>query len=302
MFNVFLPFFFFLKLSPLSTFACLSDKTRYPTLFRTVPSDRFQSTALVQLMVYFNWRWVGIIYSESTYAEESTRSFVKEASDQGICVEYWVMYSITYQTHFDVIVDALKKSSSKVVLMFMSLSYAKSFLSNMESYNITGKQWVGSESWITQKDLVSIDRKHILHGAMGFALPDTSIPGLGEFLLNLKPSSEPQSAIIKAFWEKFFDCSFSPSNITSMCTGAEDLQTVFSDYTEVSYFREENNIYKAVYSVAVALHAILQCQNDLNHTTKPCLANIQVQPELVSFYTFIKPSLLDYFYLFCFCL
>ncbi|XP_037533761.1 extracellular calcium-sensing receptor-like [Nematolebias whitei] len=269
------------QLSPLSTCACLSDKTRYPTFFRTVPSEHSQSTALVQLMVYFNWRWVGIIYSESTYAEESTRSFVKEANNKGICVEYWLMYSITSQANFDVIANALKKSSSKVVLMFMSSSYAKAFLSNIESYNITGKQWVGSESWITHKTLVSIDRKHILHGAIGFALPDTSIPGLGEFLLNLKPSSEPQSAIIKGFWEKLFDCNFSPSNTSSMCTGAEDLQTVFSDYTEVSCFREENNIYKAVYSVAVVLHSILQCQNDLNHTTKPCLTNIQFQPELV---------------------
>lgn len=288
MFNVFLLFYFIEKLSPLSTCACLNDKTRCPTFFRTVPSDHFQSTALVQLMVYFNWRWVGIIYSESTYAEEGTKYFVKEANRKGICVEYLLMYSITSQKTVDIIVDALKKSSSKVVLMFMSLSYANVFMSNMDSYNITGKQWVGSESWITQKDLVSINRKHILHGAMGFALPDTSIPGLGEYLLNLKPSNEPQSAMIKACWEKFFDCSFSPSNTSNMCTGAEDLQKVFSDYTEMSYFREENNMYKAVYYVAFALHAVLQCQNDLNHTTKPCVNKIEVQPELVSFDTFIK--------------
>uniref|UniRef100_A0A3Q3BIA6 G-protein coupled receptors family 3 profile domain-containing protein n=1 Tax=Kryptolebias marmoratus TaxID=37003 RepID=A0A3Q3BIA6_KRYMA len=154
------------QLSHLSTCACLSEKTRYPTFFRTVPSDHFQSTALVQLMEYFDWRWVGIIYSQSTYAEEGTTSFVKEAEKKGICVEYWLVYSRTSQKKLDTIVEALRKSSSKVVLMFMSLSYVKSFLSTMEAYNITGKQWVGSESWITQKDLVSVDRKHILYGAM----------------------------------------------------------------------------------------------------------------------------------------
>ncbi|XP_037836526.1 extracellular calcium-sensing receptor-like [Kryptolebias marmoratus] len=275
-------FFFFLKLSHLSTCACLSEKTRYPTFFRTVPSDHFQSTALVQLMEYFDWRWVGIIYSQSTYAEEGTTSFVKEAEKKGICVEYWLVYSRTSQKKLDTIVEALRKSSSKVVLMFMSLSYVKSFLSTMEAYNITGKQWVGSESWITQKDLVSVDRKHILYGAMGFALPDASIPGLGEFLLSLKPSDEPQSAIIKAFWEIFFDCSFSPSNTSTMCTGTEDLKTVFSDYTDVTYFREENNVYKAVYAVAYTLHAILQCQNDLNPTTKKaCVTKSEVQPKFV---------------------
>uniref|UniRef100_A0AAX7SZT2 GPCR family 3 nine cysteines domain-containing protein n=1 Tax=Astatotilapia calliptera TaxID=8154 RepID=A0AAX7SZT2_ASTCA len=44
-----------------------------------------------------------------------------------------------------------------------------------------------------------------------------------------------------------------------MCTGAEDLRTVSNDYTDVAYFREENNVYKAVYSVAYALHTLLQC-------------------------------------------
>ncbi|XP_030259074.1 extracellular calcium-sensing receptor-like [Sparus aurata] len=155
-------------------------------------------------------------------------------------------------------------------------------MSKMENYNITGKQWVGSESWITQADLASVERKDILQGAMGFALPQASIPGLGEFLLSLKPSDEPQSDIIKAIWEKFFDCSFSPSNTSAMCTGTEDLRTVSSDYTDVTHFRPENNVYKAVYLVAYALHALLQCENGSNPTTgKPCVNKSEVQPKLV---------------------
>ncbi|KAI9538752.1 hypothetical protein NQZ68_012405 [Dissostichus eleginoides] len=68
---------------------------------------------------------------------------------------------------------------------------------------------------------------------MGFALPQSSIPGLAEFLLNFKPADEPESAIVKAMWEMFFDCTFSSSNISTMCTGTEDLRTVSNDYTDV---------------------------------------------------------------------
>uniref|UniRef100_A0A3Q2PU45 Extracellular calcium-sensing receptor-like n=1 Tax=Fundulus heteroclitus TaxID=8078 RepID=A0A3Q2PU45_FUNHE len=247
------------QISHLSTCACLSDKIRYPTFFRTVPSDRFQITALVQLMKYFDWRWVGIIYSVGTYAEAGTSEFIKEAQREGICVEYWIRYRKTSMSKFRTTVKTLQKSSSKVVLMFMSLSYAKSFLSKMEVFNITGKQWVGSESWITQTSLYSADRKHILHGAVGYALPQVSIPGLGNFLLSLKPD-ESQSTLIKAIWEDFFDCSFTPANTSTLCTGAEDLQTISSDYTDVKIFREENSVYTAVYSVAFALHMLLQCE------------------------------------------
>uniref|UniRef100_A0A4W6D6G9 G-protein coupled receptors family 3 profile domain-containing protein n=1 Tax=Lates calcarifer TaxID=8187 RepID=A0A4W6D6G9_LATCA len=271
------------QVSYLSTCACLSNKKRYPTFFRTVPSDRFQVIGLVQLMKHFDWRWVGIIYSPGLYSEEGTSEFVKEAEKEGVCVEYRLPYSKIYENYFNTIVQTLRESSSKVVLLFLSLSYTKSFLSEIENYNITGKQWVGSESWITQADLASVERKNILQGAIGFALPQASIPGLGEFLLSLKPSDEPQSAIIKAIWETFFDCSFSPSNTSTMCTGTEDLRTVSSDYTDVAYFRAENNVYKAVYLVAYALHALLQCQNGSNPTTgKPCVTKDDVQPKLVS--------------------
>ncbi|XP_023155575.2 extracellular calcium-sensing receptor-like isoform X1 [Amphiprion ocellaris] len=270
------------QVSHLSTCACLSDKRQYPTFFRTVPSDRFQITGLVQLMKYFDWRWVGIIYSPGLYSEEGTADFVKYAKKEGICVEYRLPYSLTSTKKFHVITAMLRESSSKVILMFMSFYYAKSFLAKIEAYNITGKQWVGSESWITQADLASVGTKHILHGAMGFALPQASIPGLGDFLLSLKPSDEPQSDIIKAFWEKFFDCSFSPSNTSTLCTGTEDLRTVSSDYTDVAFFREENNVYKAVYLVAYALHALLKCENGSNPTTgKPCVTKNEVQPKLV---------------------
>uniref|UniRef100_A0A672GWI4 G-protein coupled receptors family 3 profile domain-containing protein n=1 Tax=Salarias fasciatus TaxID=181472 RepID=A0A672GWI4_SALFA len=253
--------------SHLSTCACLSDRRHFPTFFRTVPSDRFQISGLVQLLKYFDWRWVGVIYSIGTYSEEGTAEFVQGAKKEGICVEYILPFSRKSDKTVIAIVEALRTSTSKVVLLYASLFYTKLLLPKLEAYNITGKQWVGTEAWITQGDLASAERKSILQGAMGLALPKTSIPGLGEYLLSLKPSDEPHSAIIKAFWEKFFDCSFSPSNTSVLCTGAEDLTTVSSDYTDVAYFREENNVYKSVYSVAYALHSLLQCQNGSNPTT-----------------------------------
>ncbi|XP_043976309.1 extracellular calcium-sensing receptor-like [Gambusia affinis] len=265
------------QISHLSTCACLSDKLRYPTFFRTVPSDKFQITALVQLMKHFDWRWVGIINSVGTYAEEGASEFVKEAQKEGICVEYTMVYLEASGSRLRTIIETLKESSSKVVLMFMPLSHAKAFLSHMEECNITGKQWVGSESWISAKYLASAERKHILHGAIGYAIPEASIPGLGEFLLSLKPSDEPHSALIKMIWEEFFDCSFTPSNTSTLCTGAEDLRTILSDYTDVAKFREENNVYTAVYSVAFALHLLLQCKNGLNPTMgNPCLTKDEV--------------------------
>ncbi|KAM3875149.1 extracellular calcium-sensing receptor-like [Diretmus argenteus] len=270
------------QISHLSTCACLSDKKLYPTFFRTVPSDRFQIIALLQLMKHFGWRWVGIVYSVSLYATQATAEFTKEAKKEGICTEYRQSISRSSVSTFEATAETIRNSSSKVVLLFMSLSYTKVFLTRMEKINITGKQWVGSESWITQADLASASRKSILQGAMGFAIPEASIPGLAGFLLNLKPSDEPESSLIRAFWEDAFHCSFSPSNTSTMCNGTEDLTTVSNDYTDMKEFRAVNNVYKAVYAVAHALHTLLQCKSGSNPTTgKHCVSKTDVHPKQV---------------------
>ncbi|KAM4627564.1 extracellular calcium-sensing receptor-like [Polymixia lowei] len=271
------------QISHLSTCACLSDKKLYPTFFRTVPSDRFQIIALVQIMKHFGWRWVGIVYSVGVYAEQGTAEFTEEAKKEGICVEYRISFSKFSTTEtYNTVAETIRNSSSKVVLLFMSLSYTKTFLNKMEEKNITGKQIVGSESWITQVDLASAKRKNILQGTLGFAIPDASIQGLAEFLLNLKPSHEPESGMIKAFWEDVFHCSFSPSNTSITCNGTEDLRTISSDYTDMKEFRAVNNVYKAVYSVAHALHTLLQCKGRSNPITgKHCTNKTSIQPKEV---------------------
>ena len=61
------------------------------------------------------------------------------------------------------------------------------------------------------------------------------------------------------------------------------LKTVSGDYTDVTIFRAENNVYKAVYLVAHALHALMQCEDGSNPTTgKSCVSKNEVQPKLVS--------------------
>ncbi|XP_059932051.1 extracellular calcium-sensing receptor-like [Gadus macrocephalus] len=268
-------------ISHLSTCACLSDKRIYPTFFRTVPSDQFQISALVQLMKHFGWQWVGIIHSAEVYASDGAAEFIKQGKVEGICVEYAISFDLYDIKTEQKVTEKLKASTSSVVLLYMSLTYMRALFKKVDTNNLPRKQWIGSEAWISQVDLASIGSKNVLHGAMGFALPQSIIPGLADFLMSLKPSDEPESVMIKVFWESFFDCSFSPSNTTKLCTGGEDLRTISSAYTNTA-LRSVRNVYTAVYSIAHALNALLQCENGLNPTTgKHCVNNTDVQPKQV---------------------
>ncbi|CAL8374017.1 unnamed protein product, partial [Gadus morhua 'NCC'] len=269
------------QISHLSTCACLSDRRIYPTFFRTVPSDQFQISALVQLMKHFGWQWLGIIHSDEVYSSDGVAEFIKQGKAEGICVEYVIFYN-RFNTEIEhIVTEQLKSSTSSVVLLFMSLSHTRQLFKKVDGNKLPRKQWIGSEDWISQVELASLGSKNVLHGAMGFALPQSIIPGLVEFILSLKPSDEPESVMIKAFWESFFECSFSPSNSRKLCTGDEDLRTITSAYTNREV-RSVRNVYTAVYSIAHALNSLLQCENGLNPTTgKHCVNKTDVQPKQV---------------------
>ena len=194
--------FSFLQVSHLSTCACLSDKRIYPTFFRTVPSDQFQISALVQLMKHFSWQWVGIIHSAEVYASDGAAEFIKQGKAEGICVEYVISFDLYDTKTENKVKEKTKASTSSVVLLYMSLTYMRALFKKVDVNNLPRKQWIGSEAWISQVDLASIGSKNILHGAMGFALPQSIIPGLAEFLLSLKLSDEPECHD-KSFLGKF---------------------------------------------------------------------------------------------------
>jgi len=45
-----------------------------------------------------------------------------------------------------------------------------------------------------------------------------------------------------------------------LCTGEEDLESVETEFLDVSNLRPEYNIYKAVYAMAFALDDMLRCE------------------------------------------
>ncbi|XP_029111632.1 extracellular calcium-sensing receptor-like [Scleropages formosus] len=270
-------------ISQLSTCECLSNRDLYPTFFRTVPSDQFQVRALVELLKHFRWTWVGYLYSTETYSEEGTAEFIKTAKGEGICTEYMLQFIGTSSEKTVLsIVKTIKSSTSKVVLAFMSMSYFQTFLEMTKEMNITGIQWIGSESWISTRQLANAGSVNILQGAMGFAITESYIPGLADFLLSLQPSDAPESIFTRTFWETVFGCSLSSSSSSinlKLCNGSEDLRTVTNDYTDMSDSRTVYSVYKAVYAVAHAIRNLLQCHNGKNPTTgEHCYNKSDIQP------------------------
>ena len=74
--------------------------------------------------------------------------------------------------------------------------------------NITDKQWIATETWVTLATISIPKNLPVLRGTIGFALPRAKIPGLGPFLTRLRPRgpSLHHDPFLREFWETMFNC------------------------------------------------------------------------------------------------
>ncbi|XP_027136149.1 extracellular calcium-sensing receptor [Larimichthys crocea] len=263
-------------ISHFATCACLSDKTRYPSFLRTIPSDYHQSRALAHLVKHFGWTWVGAIRTNDDYGNNGMDTFTETAQQLGICLEYSVsLFRTDPPDKIQKIVDIIKASTSKVIVTFLPTMELHVILRELPKHNLTGYQWVGTEAWISNSDTADVDRHHILDGAIGLSIVKAHVSGMTEFMMDVKRLNSSRNEMFTEFWETLFSCKFkqlkSSAGNERECTGHEDVTQVQNSFTDMSLMPIFYNVYKGVYAVAHALHSILNCN-------KTCDKNVQLDP------------------------
>uniref|UniRef100_UPI003AB07B4D extracellular calcium-sensing receptor-like n=1 Tax=Centroberyx gerrardi TaxID=166262 RepID=UPI003AB07B4D len=254
-----------------ATCSCLSNRQRFPSFFRTIPSDAFQVRAMLQILKWFGWTWAGLLVSDDDYGLHAARSFQSDlAQSGGGCLAYSeVLPWGNDPTEFRRIVDVMRKSTARVVIVFAHESNMIDLMEEVVKQNVTGLQWMASEAWSAGTVLQTLRFMPYLGGTLGIAIRRGEIPGLRDFLLRIRPDNDPNNSygnsMVRQFWEYTFQCRFAPPPVEwvdaggALCTGQEDLGNVEISISDVSDLRPEYNVYKAVYALAYALDDMLQC-------------------------------------------
>ncbi|XP_065327981.1 extracellular calcium-sensing receptor-like [Pelmatolapia mariae] len=103
-----------------ATCSCLSDRQRFPSFFRTIPSDAFQVRAMIQILKHFGWTWVGLLVSDDDYGLHVSRSFKSDFLQlSGGCLAYSEI--LPWEDHpneYKKIVDLMARSTARVVIVF----------------------------------------------------------------------------------------------------------------------------------------------------------------------------------------
>ncbi|XP_017280157.1 extracellular calcium-sensing receptor-like [Kryptolebias marmoratus] len=185
-----------------STCACLSNRAKYPTFFRTIPSDYFQAKALAALIKHFGWEWIGAIQSDNDYGRNGIMAFTEEVKKFGVCIAFVETVLRTYPVEKILrVVEMIKQSTVKVILAFVPEGDFYPLMKEIVKQNLTGIQWIASEAWITAARPSTPEMYQAFGGALGFVVQKMAIPNLNPFLSNINPYSDPSAAFVKAFWE-----------------------------------------------------------------------------------------------------
>ncbi|XP_078420674.1 vomeronasal type-2 receptor 1-like [Cetorhinus maximus] len=266
------------QISYFSSIPRLSDKEEFPSFFRTMPSDIFQSRVFVLLVKHFGWKWVGILADDIDYGIQAAQIFKEEVERLGVCIAFSETIPIDKSREkYLQVVDTIRMSSAKIIVAFSCDTNIVPLLEEIVRQNITNRTWLASEGWSTSGPLIIIKKEHTKYwtGTIGLTLPLCDIEGLQEFLFEMNPFNVVHDIFIPELWEEVFHCSWSAaiqkenklqlntsqSALKEICTGLEDMRAANHSYTDDSNFRVSCNVNNAVYAVAHALHDLQSCEN-----------------------------------------
>ncbi|XP_015281606.1 PREDICTED: vomeronasal type-2 receptor 26-like [Gekko japonicus] len=256
------------------------EDTQFVSLYQMIPNEALQYKGILQLLLHFNWTWVGFFDGIRMNSEWFMKHMVPEFSKNGICLDF-INTAYNYGLDKDVreqikwfgkVYDKLMKTKANVLIFYGdqdAMFFFRLLLRNTK-YKDQLKKPKG-EVWLltAHVELTSLpSTRHWLrqyfHGALSVAIHSNEVPGFQEFLLRRSPSNNKGDGFLQDIWALAFSCVFPNSFFrnsqnfisTGDCTGEEKLENHPLPYLETSMTGQSYTIYNAVYMVAHALHAM----------------------------------------------
>ncbi|KAL9968513.1 hypothetical protein ACROYT_G020616 [Oculina patagonica] len=252
---------------PLISYAATSDElssSAYPSFFRTVPPDRFQSKVMSDIAREFNWTYVAAIAQDDAYGRSGIEYFRKHTKPLGLCIAYENYFPANNQREEKIktIIEELKDMEEVgVIILYCTSEPALSVLREAMRQGLEGRTWIASEAWgdhervIKEKEL-----QPILKGMLGVVFTDITVPSYKRYLLSRTSAYRPEPWW-RHFWEREFKCTFNvtPSDGTKRCSNHLKVsESVFKNSLSDS---KATYVINAVYAIAHALDAIFKCKS-----------------------------------------
>ncbi|XP_007553468.1 taste receptor type 1 member 1-like [Poecilia formosa] len=251
---------FMTNLIPMVTYAAassvLSEKTYFPSFLRTVHPNKHIIEVFFYILQKFNWRWVSFLYTDGDYGKDGLDLFQNMIKDTEICLAY--TKSLDENTDYPPMFQQLESQRVNVIIAFTLEWTAEDLIKGAIKHNFTNKVWIAGDGWSLHQKLRREKGIRKIGTVLGVAEPVITIPGFSDFIHSSKTLCQTENPEQGRFCNQISNCN----NLT-----AEDVINADPSFSF--------SVYAAVYSIAKALHAVLQCGDGR------CNRTIPVKPHMV---------------------
>ncbi|XDV48552.1 hypothetical protein PO909_017951 [Leuciscus waleckii] len=234
----------------------LSNKLQYPSFVRTVPSNKDLIEMIIHIIRWFGWNWVAFLGSQDNYSSDGLKLFNKYINNTAICLAY--QEALSLNANYSLTLKKIGMLNINVIVVFAVPQYAINIIKTAILENIRDKVWIASETWSMNQQLPREPGIRNIGTVIGITERLLSLPGFDKFIykdrgttkVNYKPESEVKSKTC--------------NQICDYCT-LLTAEEIINENPSFSFA-----IYAAIYTVAHALHKVLQC--DMNKCHKNTMA------------------------------
>ncbi|XP_070589120.1 vomeronasal type-2 receptor 26-like [Erythrolamprus reginae] len=246
------------------------DRRVYPSFFQINSKEFPQYVGFVQLLLYFQWNWVGLLAPEDDNGERFISALMPMLKEKEICLAFTERLKSNDLTMAvnQVAQIFLKWFKTEVLILFGGSTVIRS-LQVVVVFFEKDKRVPFRKVWIFTSHLkFSMNEfEEVLqflkpfHGALHFRDHTGDVSEFSHFLLSLDPLNSQGDVFLPQWWENVFDCQIHKSGMIpqkgeKQCTGKEDVQNLPDYIFEKRMTGESYNIYNAIYALAYALHAM----------------------------------------------
>uniref|UniRef100_A0A3Q0T980 Uncharacterized protein n=1 Tax=Amphilophus citrinellus TaxID=61819 RepID=A0A3Q0T980_AMPCI len=233
-----------------------SNKAKYPSFMRTVPSNKSMIDVIVKILLNFKWRWVAFINSDDDYGTDGLNLFIKRIKDSEICLAY--TQALSDNTDYSQMFKQIEAQKIRVIIVVAQKINGEAIIKSAIQLNITNKVWIAGHSWASDEELPKIQGIKNIGTILGVSIPVVKIPGFSDFIYSSKVQTHCENAKQDIFCNQKCNCSLiNPEKILA---------------ADPSF---SLTVYSAIYAIAHALHNTLQCG------AGKCNNNITVYPHMV---------------------
>ncbi|XP_050973489.1 taste receptor type 1 member 2 [Labeo rohita] len=243
----------------------LSNKLHYPSFVRTIPSNKDLIEMIIHIIQWFGWNWVAFLGSQDDYSLDGLKLFNKYINNTGICLAY--QEGLSLNANYSQTLKKIDKLNINVIVIFALTPCASKMIKAAIANNIQDKVWIASNSWSMNQQIPREPGIEKIGTIIGITERLLSLPGFNEFIYKARGAMDAGHNVSAAG-----DVQSKSKTCNQVCDYCSLLTTeeIINENPTFSFA-----IYSAIYTIAHALHKVLQC--DMNE----CSKNIKAKPYML---------------------